>query len=99
MMENLSNLINESTKIFDDFEQNLHLPKNYQSILDCIENIESDLKKYDYESNSRPNNTLIESDRETIINSLNSLILKIQKMNRFAKAKANLNNKFNDYRI
>ena len=96
-METLYNLINESSKLFDDFESNLNLPKNYESILETVEKIELNLKKYNPETHFSDINNLNETDKEDIKNSLNKLILKIQKMNGFADAKANLNNKFNNY--
>ncbi len=96
-MESLYNLIDESSKLFDNFESNLSLPKNYESILETVEKIELNLKKYNPETHLSDINNLNETDREDIKNSLNKLILKIQKMNGFADAKANLNNKFNNY--
>ena len=45
-MESLYNLIDESSKLFDNFESNLSLPKNYESILETVEKIELNLKKY-----------------------------------------------------
>ncbi len=96
-MESLYNLIDESSKLFDNFESNLSLPKNYESILETVEKIELNLKKYNPETHFSDINNLNETDREDIKNSLNKLILKIQKMNSFANAKANLNNKFNNY--
>ena len=96
-METLSNLINESLKLFDNFETNLNLPKNYDTILETVEKIELNLKKYNTETYFSDINNLNETEREDIKNSLKKLILKIQKMNGFADAKANLNNKFNNY--
>ena len=71
-MESLYNLIDESSKLFDNFESNLSLPKNYESILETVEKIELNLKKYNPETHFSDINNLNETDREDIKNSLKS---------------------------
>ncbi len=94
----LSNLINESSKLYDNFEQTLYLSKNYQNILDSIEKLNKDLKNYDNEYLNDLDKNLNENERKEIKESLNNLIIKIQKMNGFAEAKASLDSKFNNFR-
>ena len=93
----LAKRIDDSAKLFDDFEHNLYISKNYKNISNSIDELKTDLEKYSAELFSNLSSNLTEVEKNEIRSSLKKLILKLQKMNSFAVSKANLSDEFHKY--
>ncbi len=83
----------ESSKLLDDFEKNIIISKNNEKILECINNISNDIKKYS-DKNSLYSLNISEIETKSRIE---EIIKKIDHLNNLVLPKLELNDKFADF--
>ena len=85
--------LNNSLKLFENFEQAINLPNNNKNILNCVEAITLDMHKYQ----SKENLINYNSEKNEISSVINDIIQKIDNLNKTVLPKSELNNKFSEF--
>ena len=89
--------LDQSSKLLDDFESTINSTKNNQKIIDLVEKISIDLKKYESKDLLNNDDIQSESKKEIIKTKIQEIIHKIDKLNLIVVPKSNLGKNFSEF--